>query len=369
MSSKKSIAFQRAAKLTGIVSQIENVLVSYGYSEVFLPLYEYYDDFKDTVYDFKDENIVKFIDRNTGKSMVLRPDFTPQVCRTVANYMGDAPLPLRLAYKGRVFRNVNLNKGIKSEKYQMGGELFGAESILGDIESVLISTKVMDSLGISDYKIVIGDVNFLNIVLNNIDDQSVYRNCLTGKQFSKLKDVVGKMDVSEEMKSFLVYLPYAFGNASIFDELIEKVSFNSEIVERIQYIKGIFEKLIEMGISTERLVFDAGETRGFDYYTGLNFDIIHEERGVALGGGGRYDRLMENFNYPMSACGVAFNIEEVMRYCLAEEVGNDFDYLVVGEENLAKAESLRKEGFSVFWISKESDKEKIVSWYKFKNIL
>lgn len=369
MSSKNNIAPQRAAKLATLTADIQGVLQSYGYAEVFLPLYENYDDLKNTVWDFKDDNIVKFIDRNSGKSLVLRPDFTPQVCRTVSNYMSEAPLPLRLSYKGRVFRNVNANKGIKSEKYQMGGELFGADAIYGDIESVLVATRVMDKLDVADYKIVIGDVDFLNKVLNGIDNTDAYRNCLTGKQFSKIKEIVAGMDASDELKTFLISLPYAFGTLPVFEELIASVSFDKAIQDRITYVRGVFQKLIDQGVPSEKLIFDAGETRGLGYYTGLNFDIIHEERGVSLGGGGRYDQLMGHFDLPMSACGVAFNIEELMGYCEFAEAEVDFDYLVMGESQLEKAESLRKEGYTVFWTSEVADKEKICSWYKFKNII
>jgi ATP phosphoribosyltransferase regulatory subunit len=368
MNSTENKATQRSAKLSEITEKISNVLHLYAYSEVFLPLYEYYDDLKDTVYDFNDDNVVKFIDRSTGKSMVLRPDFTPQVCRTVANYSKEAPLPLRLSYKGRVFRNVNLNKGIKSEKYQMGAELFGAEDIFGDIESILLASKVMKALDIQDYKIVIGDIQLLNFVLEKTNNNEEYKNYLTGKEFSKLKETVEKFDISENLKVFLKQFPYAFGDIKVFDELLKNSDFDKTVTDRINYLKKLFLKLISLGIDENKLIFDAGETRGLDYYTGLNFDIIHIERGVVLGGGGRYDSLMNNFGFNMTACGVAFNIEEIMRFYISSMANNDFDYLIIGEENIDKAEQLRNEGKSVFWISSKEDKENIISYYKFKNI-
>ena len=145
---------ERAKKISSITSILEDIIASYGYSEIYLPLYEYYDVLSKTAWDFNDENIIRFIDRNTGKSMVLRPDFTPQVCRNVANYLDSFPTPIRLRYKGRIFKNVNINKGLRSERHQIGLELFGEDELFGDIELILIGLKGLFALGFNDFKIV-----------------------------------------------------------------------------------------------------------------------------------------------------------------------------------------------------------------------
>jgi ATP phosphoribosyltransferase regulatory subunit len=282
--------------------------------------------------------------------------------------MQKSPFPLRLSYKGRVFRNVNLNKGIKSEKYQMGAELFGANEYFGDIESILIAFRVAEKIGINDFKIVIGDIRLLNLLMSKINNSQKYKNLLTGKQFSNLKKVITDMEIDENLKKILIFLPYAFGDIKILEELFKKSLFDKEIKDRIEYIKNTFIKLISLGVDEDKLIFDAGETRGMDYYTGLNFDIIHTERGVSLGGGGRYDSLTEKFELKnISACGVAFNIEEILRFYNPDKLTKDFDYLIIGEENLPKAEKLRQEGNSVFWIQDKIDEVKVKTWYKFKN--
>jgi len=102
----KNNAVLRAYKIGEAINKINKIFESYGFQKIYLPMYEYYDVLKDTVRDFSDENIIRFIDRTTGKSMVLRPDFTPQVCRNVTNYIDSTPMPIRLYYNGRVFRNV-----------------------------------------------------------------------------------------------------------------------------------------------------------------------------------------------------------------------------------------------------------------------
>ena len=368
MNKKQNISLTRAAKQSELIVKINEILKSYGYSEIFLPLYEDYDVLKETVYDFRDDNIVRFIDRNTGKSLVLRPDFTPQVCRTVANYMSESPLPLRLSYKGRVFRNVNTNKGIKSEKYQMGGELFGASELYGDFETLLIASAVMKKLKFTNHKIIIGDANLLKKVLNIVNNNEDYELCLTGKQFSMLNNCLSGLPVDENEFNLLKYFPYACGSLDILNKLKGLCSFNSELVERVDYIINLFKKLIDMGIPENVLVFDAGETRGLNYYTGINFNIIYSDRGISVGGGGRYDTLMNHFGMSLTSCGVAFDIEELLSFYDLNESNTDFDYLFIGKKMFFEAEDLRKKGYSVFWVEKEENLEELKTLYKFKNI-
>ena len=364
---EKNISLTRAAKQTEIIRKIQKILKSYGYSEIFLPLYEYYDVLKNTVWNFKDENIIRFIDRNTGKSLVLRPDFTPQVCRTVANYMSDSPKPLRLSYKGRIFRNVNTNKGIKSEKYQAGGELFGAKEIYGDYEILFMAYKIMCAMGFDNHKIIIGDANLLKSVLK-IANENDYEQCLTGKQFSLLNSVLEKLSVNDSEFELLKFFPYACGGLEVLNALKTKSIFSTRLSERINYIEGLFKKLIKAGIPEDILVFDAGETRGLNYYTGINFNMVYSDRGISVGGGGRYDTLMSRFGISMTACGIAFDIEEFLSYYELNDSESDFDYLMIGENLINEAESLRNKGFSVFWAEDESELEKLKSLYNFKNI-
>ena len=155
-----NIAPGRSVKMNRIEKTIKDVVKSYGYMDIFLPIYEYYDMLKDTMHNFRDENIIRFIDRNTGKSLVLRPDFTPQVARYFANYMSDFPLPIRLSYNGRVFRNVDLDKGVKSEKLQVGAELFGNSRLEADTEMLLMAKRVFAKLDIDGCKYVYGHSSF-----------------------------------------------------------------------------------------------------------------------------------------------------------------------------------------------------------------
>lgn len=360
---------ERAKKISAVTSVLEDVLSSYGYSEIYLPLYEYYDLLSKTAWDFNDENIIRFIDRNTGKSMVLRPDFTPQVCRNVANYMENYPKPIRLRYKGRIFRNVNTNKGLKSERHQIGLELFGEDELFGDIELIMIGLRGLLALGFKDFKIVISDKRFLNLCLNYLENQTTFIDLLKSKQNKQIRNYLSTEKIGDGALNLLSELAFSFGDVSVLDNLILRSGFDKNIHDRLVQIKEFYKKLVKFGVPEEFVVFDFGEVKGLKYYTGISVDFLNGKSSNSLVSGGRYDSLMENFGMKMSACGIAFNIEEILLFYKKEDSKEKIDYLVIGQDNFLKAEELRKNSFKVLWVSDKYDPNDLQQFYIIKNII
>jgi ATP phosphoribosyltransferase regulatory subunit len=359
-----NVAPLRSRKLNEIEGALRNVLAQYGYMEIFLPLYDYYDMLAGTVQDFKDENIIRFIDRNTGKSLVLRPDFTPQVCRYAANYMNGYPLPLRLGYRGRVFRNVNMDKGIKSEKSQVGCELFGLEEMTGDIELLLMAESGMKALGLKGYRYVIGDMKFNAEVLKLVSDREKLLTVLNTKNMGLLNKMLDQSMPAD----FLRAVPFAYGGREVIAELLA-LAPNDNIKERLAYIDNFAAKLIELGIDEKTIVFDAAECKGHDYYTGLTFEILHGGIGSRIGTGGRYDNLAGKFGFDVPACGMAFYIEEIISVDKPKVEKISFDCLVAGKDRHIDAEKLRNQGKTVLYIESEKDRDRFLDFYDIKEIL
>lgn len=362
-----NIAPGRSVKMNRIEKTIKDVVQSYGYMDIFLPIYEYYDMLKDTMNNLKDENIIRFIDRNTGKSLVLRPDFTPQAARYFANYMGDFPLPVRLTYNGRVFRNVDMDKGVKSEKLQVGAELFGNTPLEADTEIILMARRVFKTLNIDGCKYVFGHSGFTRRALELAGDRRAeYHRHLDAKNVTAITAMYQGESGKEK---FLRYLPKAFGSMETVAALEEVCAFDAELKESVAYIKILFERLISMGMDASSLVFDASESAGLEYYTGITLNVLHAKVGESLAVGGRYDRLSVNFGREACACGMVFFVEEIYSVDSAEPGQKEIDWLVVGRENFAKCEELREEGFSVFYAESGEIKQDLIDSYTFRNIL
>lgn len=357
----------RSVKMNRIETTIKEAVKSYGYMEIFLPIYEYYDVLKDTMNDFRDENIIRFIDRNTGKSMVLRPDFTPQVARYFANYMSDFPLPVRLSYDGRVFRNVDLDKGVKSEKLQVGAELFGNSPIEADTEMILMAKRVFRILNIDGCKYVFGHSGFTRRALELAMGKSAeYHKYLKAKNVTEIRKLFPGDSLVEK---FLCYLPMAFGSVDTVEKLVDVCSFDAELSEHIGYIVTLFKKLVAMGLDKDSIVFDGSESVGLDYYTGVTFSVLHAKVGESLASGGRYDSLTRNFGREACACGMVFYIDEIYSVDSAEFALKDIDYLVTKEDGFAKCEELRDKGFSVFYAGDDTEKNELMKKYNFLNTL
>lgn len=364
---------ERSRKMEFITNSIQSTLNTYGYLELTLPIYEYYDLLHDTVFNFSDEGIIRFIDRHTGKTLVLRPDFTPQVCRLVS-CMNDVASPFRVFYKGSVFRSVEKDKGFKSEDYQIGWELFNDSSIYADIEIVLAANQNLNNVGLKDFIFTFGDSVYLNRVKELIEeansDLSNELFCaISDRKISKIKEISDKLNISSSLKELLKMLPTSFGDISSIKKIQELSSFDQILDERLVYIVDFIDKLIGLGINSEQLIFDGAESKGLDYYTGINFEILHPEIGKIIGSGGRYDSLMAKFNKNMPACGVALNLDSLLNFKLSVDNNIVYDYLITGKENFNKAHELRQKGNSVIFINDKTSLEYYINNYKFKNII
>jgi len=357
----------RSVKMNRIEKAIKDVVQSYGYMDIFLPIYEYYDVLKETMNDFRDENLIRFIDRNTGKSLVLRPDFTPQAARYFANYMNDFALPVRLSYDGRVFRNVDLDKGVKSEKLQVGAELYGNSVLDADTEMILMAKRVFKTLNIEGCKYVFGHSGFTRRVLELAgDDRAQYHKHLDAKNVTAVSAMYPEDTARDK---FFRFLPRAFGSMETVNRLEHICSFDPVLKETVGYIKNLFARLIEMGLDAKSMVFDASESAGLDYYTGITLSVLHAKVGEKLAVGGRYDNLTANFGREACACGMVFYIEEIYAVDTAEAGQKEIDWLVVGEKNFSKCEELIEKGHSVFYAGDEEEKQSLLNSYNFRNTL
>lgn len=369
ISSEQNI--NRNRRIEKIISCVEGVLQQNGYMGLSLPMFEYYELLRDTVYNFSDESIIRFVDRSTGRTLVLRPDFTPQVCRYVSG-IDDLYLPFRVSYKGSVFRSVEKDRGIKSEEYQIGWELFGEPDLYGDIEIVLVSNDCLQSAGITGYIFTFGDSLFLNRI------KELGRECgadlmeaVSRRQIHEIKKIleVSGNNLPVEYKNLVLKLPLLFGGMEILSELKELSKFDEVLYDRLLYIEKLFSRLVESGVDKTSLIFDGAESKGLDYYTGINFEILHHDCGGILGGGGRYDKLMSKFNKDIEACGVALNLDVLISFSECVDCVEDFDYLVTGEENFNKYIELRKKGYKVLFLRDKNNREEFTKMYRFKEII
>ncbi|NLZ51847.1 MAG: ATP phosphoribosyltransferase regulatory subunit [Thermoanaerobacteraceae bacterium] len=350
----------KVRKKRRIEKVIVDILEKWGYEEVIAPSFEYLETFAKTGKSGFTEKVFKFFDRH-GEVMALRPDITTSIARMVATHYSNHDEPLRFYYMANVFRFQEPRKGRDQELYQIGGELIGIPGLEADVEIILLASYMLKQIGIKNFLINIGHTKFLEGLLGELDDTPSLKDSIAQaikeKNFVWLKNLIEKSTIRHDIKKIFLALPTFYGGSEIFDELV-KFSLNEKCTEALSELKRVWNMLKQF--SNIQLTFDPGLARGIDYYTGIVFEIYSPQAGFPLGGGGRYDSLLDKFNGSRPATGFALT-EDVILAVLERDIEDIYEpYLLYYNpakyiEAFHKAEDLRKQGYTVKMVP--TDKE------------
>lgn len=276
-----------------ILGVMRNVAESFGYLEYGASILEPLELYKSkSSEEIINEQIYSFTDRG-GREVALRPEMTPTVARMIAGKIQELPSPIRWYSIPNLFRYEKPQRGRLREHFQLNVDLFGVANPFADAEVIFLASKIMQKFGAKpeDFQIKINSRNLLDDVFQKIDivpgeRQFVYR----------LLDKKDKME-EDKFKHSLVTL---LGENKAKD-LLETLYFGEGIFSMMidnpasKYLNNTIEILRGWGVSN--IVFDPTLTRGFDYYTGVVFEVFdtNKENSRSLFGGGRYDDLTQNF--------------------------------------------------------------------------
>ncbi len=269
-------------RLEAIFARVRATLLSWGYEEYNASPLERAELYEaKTSEEIVNEQTYTFTDRG-DRRVTLRPEMTPTLSRMVAGRRRELALPLRWFSIGNRFRYERPQKGRLREFYQADIDLVGLPEGEADVEIVQLAAAILKAFGATekDFIIRINSRALLNAACAAAG--------LTGdsiKQYLRLLDKKAKMT------------PEAFAAASqvvskkdplalIADAREPEVTREAtKLTERLRALK-------ERGVSNA--VFDAGITRGFDYYTGMVFEVFDTNTANprSLFGGGRYDGLV-----------------------------------------------------------------------------
>jgi len=334
-----------------IEKEIVDIFEKWGYEEVIAPSFEYLETFAKTGKSSFTEHLFKFFDRH-GAAMALRPDITTSIARMVATHYSKQDIPLRFFYLTNVFRFQEPRKGRAQEFYQIGCELIGISGLEADVEIILLVSHMLEQIGIKDFLINIGHTKFLEGLLDELENLSLKDNvaqAIKAKNFVWLKELIQKSNMRAEIKKTFLALPKFYGRAEIIDRLIE-FSPNGKCTSALLELKTVWNMLRQF--CNIQLTFDPGLARGIDYYTGIVFEIYSPRSGFPLGGGGRYDSLLDKFNGHRPATGFALT-EDVILTVLEQDIEDIYEpyYLYYNPsqymEAFHKAQELRKHGHIV----------------------
>ncbi len=348
-----------------ITGKIHDVLSRFGYQDIETPSFEFFDIFNMEIGSAPSNEMYKFFDRN-NETLVLRPDITPSIARSVAKYYADEALPVRLSYEGKCFVNAHQHQGKLSEFTQIGGEMINDDSSASDADSIACVINCLLAAGLHEFQIEIGDVSFFKGLIEEAGfgeaEEKRIRAYISDKNFYGLSDYIEKLSIDDSTKKVFSSLDRLFGNAEILEDAKSLVK-NETSLEAIRRLTSVYAALSSYGL-TEYVSFDLSMISRFHYYTGIVFRGYTYGTGDAVVTGGRYNHLLTQFGKDAPAVGFAIYVDDLMnalsRNKIAIEVSHT-DALVVYERAhqeaaIKFAEKLRGDGESTMLVRK-SDKQ------------
>ncbi|MGH7702560.1 MAG: ATP phosphoribosyltransferase regulatory subunit [Gemmatimonadales bacterium] len=274
-----------------------------GFEELLPPTFEYEEVFLRAGGPAAAERLVRFLDRD-GRILALRYDYTASVARVAATTFADTGRPLRLCYSGQVFRQDLERGGRTREILQVGAELLGPDGIAADVEMIRLTLALVRSAGLREFQINLGHVGVLAAALAAVDRRlrEDVRRWIDRKDRASLTRALATEPAEART---LTTLPFVIGRREAIEDATRTAPAAAQ--PGLQHLLDLDRALAPE--ERAHLVYDLGEVRGLDYYTGIHFELFVDGAGRAAGVGGRYDDLMGRFGRPLPAVGVSLDLD------------------------------------------------------------
>jgi histidyl-tRNA synthetase len=273
-----------------LFEHMERVCELFGYEEYNASILEPAELYRSkTSEEIVNEQTYTFTDRG-GRDVTLRPEMTPTLARMIAARSREIPLPARWYSIPNVFRYERPQKGRLREHWQLNVDLIGLEGVHADAEVIAVAHSIMRSMGAEerDFEIRVSDRRILEHMYDALAIPPERR-----AEVTRLLDRRAKID---DFEASLAEIVGAETASALIDEMERTTS--------TAYLEELRVALEYMGV--HNMVVDTKITRGFDYYTGMVFEVFdtHEDNRRSLFGGGRYDNLLSLFGAdPIPAVG------------------------------------------------------------------
>jgi len=177
-----------------------------------------------------------------------------------------------------------------------------------------MAIEVFRAARLERFQIDVGHVEFVRGVFESLgvggDVARTLRDALGRKDEAELGRLVGELAVPPRTADLLLALPGLQGGAEVIRRAATLVQ-NSRSERAIAGLAEVHRLLTAYGLG-ESVLLDLAEVRGFDYYSGVNFEGYVDGFGAELVGGGRYDQMLARFGTPCPATGFAFDVNRLL---------------------------------------------------------
>ncbi|PJC39162.1 histidine--tRNA ligase [Candidatus Peregrinibacteria bacterium CG_4_9_14_0_2_um_filter_38_9] len=286
-----------------------------GFRRITTPIFEFAEVFNRSIgagSDIVSKEMYVFEDKK-GRSLALKPESTAPVVRSyIQNNMNQWPQPVLLFYIEPHFRYDRPQKGRYRQFWQFGFEIIGESDPALDAQLIQLAIKIHGDLGIAD---------FFSLQLNTIGTpearkkySGILQDYYAGKERSLCEDCKVRLGINP-----LRLLDCKAEDCQILAQMAPQMRdyLDKESLEFHEELKGYLDEIEIPYVENQRLV------RGLDYYSKTVFEFWDKEEGAqnAVGGGGRYDGLIELMGgQPTPAVGYAAGIERIIANMKREKI-------------------------------------------------
>lgn len=272
----------------------------YGYEEYDAPILEPLEIYlAKTGDEIVNEQTYAFEDRG-GRKVVIRPEMTPTVSRLVAAKRQELAYPLRWYSIPNLWRYERPQRGRLREHWQLNVDIFGVKEVSAELEMITLVDAIFKSFG-ADHTMYEIKLNHRGLVDYLLEDY-LGLDAKTQHAASKLIDRLHKMERNvflSKLDAILSAKQREDGVAERLMAVLDAKQLNDLPIEALeqpaaQQLKEVLGRLKRAGVHA---VFEGSLMRGFDYYTGVVFEVFdtNPENNRSMLGGGRYDGLVGLF--------------------------------------------------------------------------
>ncbi len=298
-----------------------------GYELVMPPLIEYIDALLTGTGEATSLQTFKVVDQQSGRTLGVRADMTPQVARLDAHELRTDG-PNRLCYTGTVLRARTDGYGGSRTPQQFGAELFGHAGNAADIEVIRLMLDTAGLAGLSNQSLVL-DLGHVGVYqglctaagFTDAEQRAVFTAMNRGS-LPDMESALSSAQCSDGLKQAFVALLNLRGGSDVVEQaqaelLADAVTQDmptggAEVITAALHTLSDVIAAIQRSHEGVRLVIDLAELRGYRYHTGMLF-AAYNEAGDVLARGGRYDAIGTAFGRDRPATGFSGDLTQLSR--------------------------------------------------------
>jgi histidyl-tRNA synthetase len=295
-----------AARRELLESYAKRILEAAGYSRIETPTYEATELFSRGVGEATDivrKEMYSF-DDGGGRSLTLRPEGTAPVCRAYVEHgMHKLPQPVKFWYLSSFYRAEAPQRGRYRQFWQVGAEAIGSAAPATDAELIMLLSELLGSLGAKDVHLRLSSLGTPETRAAYRDELQAY---LRAHQAELSPEVAERIDLNP-LRAFDASDPGTRRVMENAPKLLERLSVEDQ--DHFGEVRSLLDD------AELRYELDPTLVRGLDYYTHTVFEFSSDALGAqsGVGGGGRYDGLIEQLDGPRTpACGWAAGVERML---------------------------------------------------------